>query len=66
MYKDGNHKPEMALALTAFEALCGFVEHEELVRAFALNPELREVIGEVNAALLASAWDDSLKYAVPE
>lgn len=25
MYKDGNHKPEMALALTDFEALCGFV-----------------------------------------
>ncbi|KAG6392620.1 hypothetical protein SASPL_146844 [Salvia splendens] len=25
VYKDGNHKPEMALALTEFEALCGFV-----------------------------------------
>ncbi|KAL0332474.1 UNVERIFIED_CONTAM: Mannose-6-phosphate isomerase 2 [Sesamum calycinum] len=33
VYKDGNHKPEMALALTEFEALCGnskisyFAEH---------------------------------------
>jgi mannose-6-phosphate isomerase len=25
MYKDGNHKPEMALAMTNFEALCGFI-----------------------------------------
>ncbi|CAI7848114.1 unnamed protein product [Closterium sp. NIES-53] len=24
-YKDANHKPEMALAVTNFEALCGFV-----------------------------------------
>lgn len=27
-YKDDNHKPEMALALTEFEALCGFVTFE--------------------------------------
>ncbi|KAK1269568.1 Mannose-6-phosphate isomerase 1 [Acorus gramineus] len=25
VYKDSNHKPEMAVALTEFEALCGFV-----------------------------------------
>lgn len=25
VYKDGNHKPEMALAITHFEALCGFI-----------------------------------------
>ena len=25
VYKDANHKPEMALAITEFEALCGFV-----------------------------------------
>lgn len=24
MYKDPNHKPELAIALTQFEALCGF------------------------------------------
>lgn len=27
-YKDDNHKPEMALALTEFQALCGFVSLE--------------------------------------
>lgn len=25
LYKDENHKPEMALALTEFEALCGLI-----------------------------------------
>lgn len=25
VYKDDNHKPEMALAITKFEILCGFV-----------------------------------------
>lgn len=28
VYKDDNHKPEMALALTEFEALCGFISLE--------------------------------------
>ena len=28
VYKDANHKPEMALALTEFEALCGFISSE--------------------------------------
>ena len=28
IYKDPKHKPEMALALTPFEALCGFVSPE--------------------------------------
>jgi mannose-6-phosphate isomerase len=32
IYKDGNHKPEMALALTPFEALCGFVTSEVSMR----------------------------------
>lgn len=28
VYKDDNHKPEMALAITEFQALCGFVSLE--------------------------------------
>lgn len=27
-YKDDNHKPEMALAITHFQALCGFITIE--------------------------------------
>jgi mannose-6-phosphate isomerase len=30
IYKDSNHKPEMAIALTKFEAICGFRHHEEV------------------------------------
>lgn len=55
----------MALALVDFEALCGFVEHEELVGALEANPELREVIGEAMASLLASSGDsEQLRYFV--
>ncbi|KAH6784634.1 Mannose-6-phosphate isomerase [Perilla frutescens var. hirtella] len=45
MYKDGNHKPEMALALTEFEALCGFVDLEELKTVVHYVPEITEVVG---------------------
>ncbi|CAN4116814.1 unnamed protein product [Withania somnifera] len=31
VYKDDNHKPEMTLALTQFEALCGFVSFEQVL-----------------------------------
>ncbi|KAL0343352.1 UNVERIFIED_CONTAM: Mannose-6-phosphate isomerase 2 [Sesamum angustifolium] len=45
VYKDGNHKPEMALALTEFEALCGFVGLEELKTVVHSVPEIIEVVG---------------------
>lgn len=45
-YKDPNHKPEMALAFTPFEAFCGFVTPEELKQAVETVPELRSVLGE--------------------
>ena len=47
MYKDSNHKPEMAIAITDFEALCGFVPHQELTEALKSVPELRALIGDV-------------------
>jgi mannose-6-phosphate isomerase len=30
LYKDPNHKPELAIALTPFLALCGFRPHQEI------------------------------------
>ncbi len=48
VYKDANHKPEMAIAITDFEALCGFVPHHELTEALKEVPELREVVGDVS------------------
>jgi len=47
IYKDSNHKPEMAIAITDFEALCGFVPHQELKDALESVPELRKLIGDV-------------------
>ena len=51
-YKDDNHKPEMALALTSFEALCGFVSREELEHAVETVPELRSVLGDATSEAL--------------
>lgn len=31
LYKDDNHKPEMAVSLSDFEGLCGFRPFEEIV-----------------------------------
>ncbi|KAI7837538.1 hypothetical protein COHA_008625 [Chlorella ohadii] len=45
IYKDANHKPEMALALTEFEALCAFVPHAELLESLEACPELAECCG---------------------
>ncbi|CAI9766924.1 unnamed protein product [Fraxinus pennsylvanica] len=45
VYKDDNHKPEMALALTEFEALCGFISLEELKLVVHNVPEIVEVVG---------------------
>mmetsp|Transcript_20544 Transcript_20544/g.28313 ORF Transcript_20544/g.28313 Transcript_20544/m.28313 type:complete len:413 (+) Transcript_20544:22-1260(+) len=41
IYKDPNHKPEMAIALTDFECLCGFRKIEEIRRHLVEYPELR-------------------------
>ncbi|XP_047340215.1 mannose-6-phosphate isomerase 2-like [Impatiens glandulifera] len=45
IYKDDNHKPEMALAITEFEALCGFVSIEDLKEVILNVPEIEKVIG---------------------
>ncbi|KAL7090305.1 hypothetical protein ACP275_12G032500 [Erythranthe tilingii] len=45
VYKDDNHKPEMALALTEFEALCGFIGFEEFKNVLQHVPEILEVVG---------------------
>lgn len=45
VYKDDNHKPEMAVALSDFEALCGFCDDEELRLHLTQVPELAEVCG---------------------
>ncbi|KAG8514516.1 Mannose-6-phosphate isomerase [Galemys pyrenaicus] len=48
-YPDANHKPEMAIALTSFQGLCGFRPVEEIVTFLMKVPEFQFLIGE-NAA----------------
>ncbi|CAG8504428.1 mannose-6-phosphate isomerase [Gigaspora rosea] len=45
IYKDPNHKPEMAVAITEFEALCGFRPLEEIIDFLSEYPEFRDIVG---------------------
>ncbi len=45
-YPDGNHKPEMAIALTPFTAMVGFRSIAGIAHAVEHCPELRAVIGD--------------------
>ncbi|KIK55490.1 hypothetical protein GYMLUDRAFT_248543 [Collybiopsis luxurians FD-317 M1] len=44
IYKDDNHKPELALALTPFRALCGFQPLSNIAKHLFLTPELAALI----------------------
>lgn len=46
VYKDANHKPEMAIALTEFEAMCGFRLLSEIRENLNRYPELKGIIGD--------------------
>lgn len=46
LYKDDNHKPEMAYALTPFVAMCGFRRAESIVENLHSCEFLRRLIGE--------------------
>merc|ERR1719210_2949217 len=45
VYKDPNHKPEMAIALTDFEGLCGFRPLSQIQANLRSVPQLTEAIG---------------------
>ncbi|XP_018568239.1 mannose-6-phosphate isomerase [Anoplophora glabripennis] len=44
IYKDPNHKPELAIALTPFEALCGFRPIKEIRKFVEEIPELSSIV----------------------
>lgn len=50
-YKDANHKPEMAVALSEFEALVQFRALEELAVILPMVPELRMVLRDTPVVL---------------
>ncbi|KAK8711915.1 hypothetical protein V6N13_147171 [Hibiscus sabdariffa] len=49
VYKDDNHKPEMALAITPFAALSGFISLQELKQVLEDTPEIVELVGIASA-----------------
>ncbi|XP_062062435.1 mannose-6-phosphate isomerase [Lepus europaeus] len=51
-YPDANHKPEMAIALTSFQGLCGFRPVEEIVAFLQKVPEFQFLIGDAAATQL--------------
>lgn len=46
IYKDPNHKPELAIALTPFLALCGFRPYVEIQTVLKTYPEMSKLIGD--------------------
>lgn len=44
LYKDPNHKPEIAIALTPFEALCGFRPIDEIMMMTKKYPEFASLV----------------------
>ncbi|CAN1805545.1 Mannose-6-phosphate isomerase 1 [Linum perenne] len=58
-YKDDNHKPEMALALTHFEGLCGFVSLQELRDVLRNTPEMLKLVNreDINQLLQVNDHD---------
>ena len=50
MYKDDNHKPEMAYALGDFVAMCGFRPAEEIAKNLRECVYLRDLIGASSAS----------------
>lgn len=61
IYKDPNHKPEMSIALTKFEAMCGLRDTDEIETFVNKFPELGVVIGyDKNTKSLKDLWKNFL------
>ncbi|KAJ5605580.1 hypothetical protein N7510_008361 [Penicillium lagena] len=54
-YPDENHKPEMAIAVTPFEALCGFRPLDEITHFLEQVPTLRALVGEDESSYFQTA-----------
>lgn len=48
-YPDDNHKPEMTIAVTPFDGLCGFRPLAELTHFLSSVPSLRKLVGDAAA-----------------
>ena len=55
---DDNHKPEMAIAITPFDGLCGFRPLKEIAHFLSTVPTLRKLVGESEAKQFESEVED--------
>ena len=60
-FLDDNHKPEMAVALTPFTALCGFRNPEEIQEIVEALPEFEKLLGEDTVQALHGSCPDPIK-----
>ncbi|XP_017341679.2 mannose-6-phosphate isomerase [Ictalurus punctatus] len=63
-YPDNNHKPEMAIALTEFEGLCGFRPVEEIISFLKNVPEFHALVGNEAADELQSSRDNPARASL--
>lgn len=56
IYKDPNHKPEMAVALTPFQALSGFRSVDDIKSKIAAFPELKGFISDACKTVASIFW----------
>lgn len=61
VYKDPNHKPELAIALTDFQAMCSFRPYAEIYSNLKIWPELEVLLGKDNIENLNSGDEATLK-----
>lgn len=59
IYKDDNHKPEMAIALTEFEGLCGFRPFHEIIKFISNIEELKNVLDKDATEKFISSSDEN-------
>lgn len=59
LYKDPNHKPEIAIALTPFEALCGFRPIDEILLMTKKYPEFASLVTPESLMALEHAQSSS-------
>ncbi|KAH9824476.1 Mannose-6-phosphate isomerase [Teratosphaeria destructans] len=68
-YPDDNHKPEMTIAVTPFDGLCGFRPLAEIAHFLNTVPSLRQLVGDEGAkkfeqTISGSASDGEKKKAL--
>ncbi|KAI9823725.1 MAG: Mannose-6-phosphate isomerase [Thelocarpon impressellum] len=54
-YPDDNHKPEMTIAITPFDGLCGFRPLAEIAHFLSTVPSLQKLVGEATSKAFQEA-----------